>query len=84
MEPPFDLREIVLKIIETQNGIAAMMNAMQADLETLRLTLILLDPRVEPILQKALAANRERYAQELASKQAELQLIRAKVSKVVM
>jgi hypothetical protein len=68
---------------QNQNDSALMLNAMQADVETWRLTLVLIAPGFAENLGKALAANRKRFAEELASKQAELELLRAKVSSLL-
>jgi hypothetical protein len=81
---PIDLKELLFRIVQSQNEHAAMLIAMRADIETVTLSLSVIAPQFSANLGKALEANRQRYAQEFANKKAELELLRATVSKVVM
>ena len=78
-----DLRSLLLRIVQTQSDAAAMTMLMQADLETLKLTLLAIAPQFSDNLGKALQANRERYARELERKKAELELLLAAVPTIV-
>jgi hypothetical protein len=80
MEQAQDIRELLLRLADAQNDAAAMLVSMQADIETLRLALVVISPGFAENLGKAFAANRERYLQELERRKAEHQLIRAKFS----
>jgi hypothetical protein len=78
-----DLKELLLMIVQNQNDAAAMITAIRADLETLTLAMYAVAPQFAANLGTALTANRARYAAEIESKKAELELLRARVSSLV-
>lgn len=79
-----ELRELLIRIVQTQNDAAALVSAIQADVETLRWALsLVLPPQYDANLGKVLAENRERYAKEIERKKAELELLRAEGSKTI-
>jgi hypothetical protein len=78
-----EVRDILVAILKKQQESAAFLTTVLADVETLRLMFSAAHPQLHDRLSKALAANRDRYAQELQKQQAELELLNATVSKWV-
>lgn len=82
MEPTVDLKELLFRIrAEPERA------RRDADCDASRYRdadLSVIAPQFAGNLGTALEANRQRYAQELANKKVELELLRATVSKVVM
>jgi len=80
---PENLGNILITVLKTQNEQSALLTSLCADVEVLTMTFYQFAPAFAPNLAKALAANRERYAEEIQRKQAELELLRADVSRIV-
>jgi hypothetical protein len=78
-----DLKEILLAILKRQHEAAAFSSLILADLETLTLMFRAMHPEAVGLLEKALLANRDKFAQERDRIQAEIELLKATVSKLV-
>jgi hypothetical protein len=78
-----NLKTTILAIIDGQLTAAVTLTTLAADVETPRLMFSVVHPEAHELVQKSLAANRDRYAEEITRRRAELELLRATVSKWV-
>ncbi|MGA2740664.1 MAG: hypothetical protein ABSG65_24905 [Bryobacteraceae bacterium] len=62
---PENLGSILLTVVKTQNDQSAMSTSLCADLEVLTLVFSQFAPAFAENLRKALAANRQRYTEEI-------------------
>jgi hypothetical protein len=82
-KPPENLHELLALILQTQTSCLERLGTAQADLYALTLTVGALIPGAEEVLQKAIAASRQKHAEELQAQMQQIELIRATVSKMV-
>jgi hypothetical protein len=79
-----NLRTTLLAIIDSHLTASTTLAMIAADVETLRLMFVVMHPEADELLQKSLVANRDKYAEEIARKRAEFELMRVTVSKMVV
>jgi DNA polymerase III delta prime subunit len=79
-KPPEDLRALLLLILQTQMSCLEQLATVQADIYALTLTVGASDPKLEAVLQKAIAEARRKHAEAIQNQMQLLALMRTTVS----
>jgi hypothetical protein len=82
-KPPENLNELLVLILDTQQGCQKMLIDMQAQLSTLTYTLVSLDSRAATLYSEQLEIEREKQRALLEKGLKDIALLRATVSKMV-